>query len=122
MRVTRVYSDDRGETHFADVEIELTDAGEIGRLSRAIAAKSVIFRKNDPGYDYDWHTAPARQLIVLLDGAIELEVSDGARRSFRGGDVLLMEDTSGRGHRTRHVESSERRSIFVELGPSAVVG
>ena len=122
MRVTRVYSDDQGETHFADVEIELSDAGEIGYLSRAIAAKSIIFRKNNPGYNYDWHTAPARQFIVLLDGAIELEVSDGARRVLRGGDVLLMEDTTGRGHRTRHAESSERRSIFIELGPRAVVG
>ena len=32
MRVTRVYSDDRGESHFADVEIALSDAGEIGHL------------------------------------------------------------------------------------------
>jgi hypothetical protein len=122
MKVTRIYSDDRGVSHFADVEIGLSDAGEIGHLSRAIDAKSIVFRKNDPGYDYDWHTAPARQFIVLLDGAIELEVSDGTRRVFRGGDVLLMEDVSGRGHRTRHVERSERRSIFVELGPGAVVG
>ena len=122
MRVTRVYSDDRGESHFADVEIALSDAGEIGHLSRAIDAKSIVFRTNDPGYDYDWHSAPARQFIVLLDGAIELEVSDGTRRVFRGGDVLLMEDISGRGHRTLHVERSERRSIFVELGPGAVVG
>ena len=121
MRVTRVYSDDRGETHFADVEIELSDAGEIGHLSRAVPAKSVVFRRNNRDYDYDWHTAPARQFIVLLDGAIELEVSDGGRRVFRGGDVLLMEDTSGRGHRTRNVESSERRSMFIELGPHTVV-
>src|SRR6185295_13567596 len=46
MRVTRVYSDDRGETHLADVEIELSDAGEIGHLSRALQAKSIVFRMN----------------------------------------------------------------------------
>ena len=121
MKVTRVYADERGETHFADVAIKLSPAGEIGRLSGPIAAKSIIFRKNDPGYDYDWHNAPARQFIVLLDGAIELEVSDGSRRTLRGGDVLLMEDTSGKGHRTRHVEPSERRSIFILLTEDAVV-
>ena len=115
MRVTRVYSDEAGESHFDEKDIELRDAGAIGRLSEPIAARSVIFRTNDPGYDYDWHVAPQRQFIVLLDGAIELEVSDGSRRVLRGGEILLMEDTSGKGHRTRNVEPRERRSLFITL-------
>jgi hypothetical protein len=32
-----------------------------------------------------------------------------------GGEILLMEDTSGKGHRTRNVEASERRSLFIAL-------
>jgi hypothetical protein len=115
MTITRVYADERGESHFADEEIALRNAGPIGHLSEPIPAKEVIFRRNDPGYDYDWHVAPQRQFIVLLDGAIEIETSDGIRRTFRGGDILLMEDTTGRGHRTRHVEASERRSVFIVL-------
>jgi len=115
MMFTRVYADDRGESHFADQEVQLKDAGPIGRLSEVIPAKGVIFRTNDPGYDYDWHVAPRRRFIVLLDGAIEIEVSDGERRTFRGGEVLLMEDTTGRGHRTRHLEARERRSVFILL-------
>src|SRR3954469_16155141 len=122
MKVTRIFADDHGETHFADVEVELIAAGKIGRLSRPIAAKSVIFRKNDPGYDYDWHNAPQRQFIVLLDGAIELEVSDGSRRTLGAGEILLMDDTTGRGHRTRHVEPRERRSLFIVLDEEATVG
>lgn len=115
MKITRVYADDAGESHFAEVEIALHDAGEIGHLSEAVAAKSVVFRRNDPGYDYDWHTAPRRQYIVLLDGTIEIEVSSGETRTFRGGDILLMEDTTGKGHRTRHVVPAERHSVFIIL-------
>lgn len=115
MRVTRVYADEHGESHFEDQEIELRDAGPIGHLSDPIPARSVIFRTNEPSYDYDWHPAPQRQFIVLLDGAIEIEVADGARRTFRGGEVLLLEDTTGRGHRTRNVEPRERRSLFIVL-------
>ena len=115
MKVTRVYADEHGESHFAEQEYPLRDAGEIGHLSDAIPAKSVVFRRNDPGYDYDWHVAPRRQFIVLLDGAIEIETSDGAKRTFRGGEVLLMEDTTGKGHRTRHVEPRERHSVFIVL-------
>ena len=115
MKVTRVFADERGESHFAEEEITLRNAGLIGHLSEPIPAKAIIFRKNDPGYDYDWHVAPQRQFIVLLDGAIEIEVSDGERRTLAGGEILLMEDTTGKGHRTRHVEPRERQSLFIVL-------
>lgn len=52
---------------------------------------------------------------MLLDGAIEIETSDGSRCIFWGGEVLLMEDTPGRGHRTRNAEARERRSVFIVL-------
>ncbi len=119
MKVTRVYADERGESHFADMEIELRDAGAIGRLSQPVPATSVIFRENEPTYDYDWHVAPQRQFVVLLDGAIEIETSDGDRRTFQAGEILLVEDLSGRGHRTRNVEPRERRSLFITLDETA---
>jgi len=97
------------------MEIPLKDAGEIGRLSERVPASGIIFRENDANYDYDWHTAPARQYIIMLDGEIEIEVSSGHKRRFRGGDVLLVEDVSGRGHKTRVTNNQPRRSIFVTL-------
>jgi hypothetical protein len=115
MRITRVYASTEGDSHFEDVEISLRDAGEIGMLSEGIPVQSIIFRENAATYDYDWHRAPRRQYIVLLDGEIEIEVSGGERRRFKGGDVLLVEDTSGKGHRTRTVDDKPRRSIFITL-------
>ncbi len=115
MRITRIYTDAGGDSHFQNVDIALKDAGEIGRLSAKLPAKSIIFRENDADYDYDWHTAPEKQYIILLDGEIEIEVSDGEKRRFRGGDVLLLEDTTGRGHKTRVANNQPRRSVFVTL-------
>lgn len=115
MKVTRVYADAAGESHFGEVDIPLQDAGPIGRLSEHYPAKSIIFRENDPDYDFDWHCAPQRQYILLLDGEIELETSDGEKRRFSGGDMLLVEDVTGRGHRTRTVNNQSRRSVFVTL-------
>ena len=119
MKVTRVFATSDGGSAFEDIEIELTDAGQIGRLSSWVGARDVAFRENSPDYDYDWHHAPARQLIVLLDGAIEIEVTTGEKRAFRGGDVLLVEDTSGRGHRTRTTDGRSRRSLFIRLPDDA---
>lgn len=115
MKITRIYSDRDGESHFEDLHIQLQEAGEIGRLSEKLAATGIIFRENDADYDYDWHLAPQKQYIIILDGEIEIEVSDGEKRKFVGGDILLVEDTTGRGHRTRIVNNQPRRSVFVTL-------
>lgn len=121
MRVTRVYATSDGGSAFEDVDIELTERGVVGRLSEWVRARDLAFRENPPDYDWDWHCAPARQLIVLLDGAIEIEVTSGEKRAFGGGDVLLVEDTSGRGHRTRTTDGRSRRSLFIRLPDDATL-
>jgi uncharacterized cupin superfamily protein len=115
MEIARIYADEQGESHFGQQTYPLHDMGQLGQLSETIAATGLNLRTNEPGYDYDWHPAPARQFVVLLDGAIEIEVSDGERRVFRGGDIFLVEDTTGKGHRSRNIEPRERRSVFILL-------
>ena len=115
MKVTRVYSDKNGDSQFEDVDIELFDNGEIGRLSKNIDVKSMQFRKVSPDYDYDFHHAPQKQYIVLLDGGVEITTSLGETRQFQTGEILLMEDTTGKGHKTKNLERRERTSIFIHL-------
>lgn len=116
MHVTRVYADLDGESHFADIDIPLADSGALGFMSECQPATGVIFRENGPDYD-DRHCAPRRQYIVLLDGEIEITTSDDETRRFVGGDVLLVEDTAGKGHRTRQIRPERRRSLFIPLDP-----
>jgi quercetin dioxygenase-like cupin family protein len=113
--ITRVYSDANGDSHFEDIAVPLNDDGEIGFLSESQRAETIIFRKVKPDYDYDFHTAPARQYIILLDGVIEIETSLGEKRIFNAGDVLLVEDTTGKGHKTRNIYTEVRSSIFITL-------
>ena len=113
--VTRIYSDNNGDSHFEDVEIELKEAGSVGKLSDVIPAKGIIFREVEPSYDWDFHTAPQKQYIILLDGEIEIETSLGEIRRFNAGEILLVEDTSGKGHKTKNIHPVKRRSIFITL-------
>lgn len=115
MKVTRVYSDKNGNSQFEDIDIELFDNGEIGQLSKNIDVKSLQFRKVSPNYDYDFHHAPQKQYIVLLDGGVEITTSLGETRQFQTGEILLMEDTTGKGHKTKNLERRERTSIFIHL-------
>jgi hypothetical protein len=114
-KVTSVYSDTNGESHFKDIEIPLTDSGSVGGLSEPFPAKSLIFREVSPSYDWDFHCAPQRQYIVLLDGEIEIETSSGEKRVFRQGEILLMEDTTGKGHKTKNVLPTKRKSPFITI-------
>lgn len=114
-KITRVYTDNKGDSRFEDLEIPLKESGEIGFLSELIPAKGIIFRKVLPTYDFDFHNAPQRQYIILLDGQIEIETSTGEKRIFEGGEILLMEDTEGKGHRTRNLQDIKRKSIFIPL-------
>lgn len=115
IKITRIYSDQSGESHFEDIEMPLKNDGEIGFLSDKIPVKEIIFRTVAPEYDYDFHNAPQRQYIVLLDGEIEIETSLGEKRIFKGGEILLVEDTHGKGHKTRNLQNVERRSVFITL-------
>lgn len=113
--LTRVYSDAAGDSHFEDMVVPLEEAGNIGRLSTAMPAKTVVFREVEPFYDWNFHTAPEKQYIILLDGEIEMETSLGDKRIFKAGEVLLMEDTTGKGHKTRNMQPIKRKSIFITL-------
>jgi hypothetical protein len=115
IRITRVYSDPKGESHFEDIEMPLKNNGEIGFLSDKIPVKEIIFRKVKSGYDYDFHNAPQKQYIILMNGEIEIETSLGEKRTFKGGDILLVEDTQGKGHKTRNLQKIERQSVFITL-------
>lgn len=113
--VTRVYSDAAGESHFEVLQLPLTDGGLIGYLSAALPVKEIIFREVEPFYNYDFHNAPRKQYIVLLDGGVQIETSTGEVRDFFTGEVILVEDTTGKGHRTKNLDQKTRRSLFVTL-------
>lgn len=115
MHVTRLYSGDDGESHFEDMNIDVGGEAEIGRLSVRIPATGLVFRETTSSYNYDWHNAPQRQYILMLDGSVDITVGSGETRRLNAGDILLCEDTTGRGHISRAVDGQPRRSVFVTL-------
>ncbi len=115
MKVTRLYTGNDNQSHFEDIEIRLEDAGKSGRLSELVKATGVFFRETPGTYDYDWHNAPRRQYVVMLEGEVEIEIGDGSKRIFGTSDILLAEDTTGQGHISRAVGGKPRKSLFIIL-------
>jgi len=115
MRIHNLYVDAKGETHFRDIEVEWVEERHFSKLSARLPATGIIFRETSADYDLDWHPAPRRQYIINLDGAVKITASDGESRIIGAGEVLLVEDTNGKGHLSKSVGGKMRRSIFVPI-------
>ncbi|MFN8585539.1 MAG: cupin domain-containing protein [Dehalococcoidia bacterium] len=120
-RCLLITSDEAGESHFGDLELPL--AGDSFAppapplfTSGRVAAERVLFFHAPVGWFGDWHPTPARQFFIALSGDLEVHVSDGEVRHVRGGDIVLLEDLSGRGHTTRVVGDEAACAAVVQLG------
>ena len=116
----RLYADEDGETHFEDVvlasEERTSAAGARSAVSVPVPVEGLIFRRVlDDGDAEAPHNAPYPVFIITLSGAAEVTVSDGERRVFGPGSVVLVEDTGGRGHVTRPLGAEPRVTIFAPV-------
>lgn len=106
MKITTFYATESGESRFGDVSIPLDieredDFGHQLMVSAPYASPAVQLVQLPAGLDQDFHNAPARQLVVVLSGRVEVETTDGACRQWQPGEIFMPADVTGRGHRTR---------------------
>ena len=113
MKIVRIYTGEDGESHFEDLQAPLHDS-RLGSMSDWMASTGAMFRETSGSLVYDFHTAPRRQLVIALSGVVEIDCGNGEVRRLGAGDVLLADDTTGKGHISRDVEGP-RRQIFVGL-------
>jgi quercetin dioxygenase-like cupin family protein len=120
MRYTRLFSDEEGESHFDEVEIEFASADYVEgsaplKLSSQQAAVDYRFMNAPAGWTSDWHPSAGRNLFVVLSGEWEVTASDGETRRFKTGDVLLVEDLAGNGHKSRVVSEEDSVALMMKL-------
>jgi hypothetical protein len=108
VRCLRIFADDSGETHMQDVDIPLSARKLFAdnppfRLSDNFPASWVNICHIPAGMnEVDWHNPPRRLLVLWLTGEVEFETSDGDIRRLPPGSVVMAEDTTGKGHISRH--------------------
>jgi hypothetical protein len=113
MKLTHLFTGDDGESHFEDLEIALSGPEQL-RESASFPASFLHFIESDAVGDLFHGNAPRRILIILLQGGLEVEASDGTVRRIGAGEMLLADDTTGRGHLLRGLPGP-RRAVFVTL-------
>jgi hypothetical protein len=113
--VHNLYCDPNGDSHWRDLEIDWAQEGPEGKTSARLPATGIIFRQTQAEHDRPWHPAPRRQYIINLDAGVQLTASDGEARVIGAGEIVLVEDISGKGHLSKSVNNQMRHSIFVPI-------
>lgn len=119
VKVTRLYTGSDGKTKVEEYEIPLKSTGRGTELSETVAVTSLQFRRTNQDYYIDWHTAPRRQYVITLAGESEVELEGGRKIRLGPGNILLAEDTTGQGHISRAVGSTDRISLFIPIADGA---
>lgn len=105
MKLMRTFATADGGSSMEEISIEAVPVDFVpGQppmgVSETRNARAVKFLQVGPGWDGGWHPSPARQFMVPLTGGFRVETSDGKVAEVHPGDVVLLEDTAGKGHLT----------------------
>jgi hypothetical protein len=119
--VVRVADD--GTTYFDDEAIHLVPAVYVPGIplvdsSERIPVTALTISRCEANFVGDWHPAPRRQFVLVLQGGFEITSGRGECRTFRSGDVVLVEDVEGSGHQTKSVGAEPCVFATVACTPS----
>ncbi len=91
-RFLRIYATPDGETHLEERTISARSA--LGPLT---GLRAMSYSPSSVGF----HGVNAPMFVINLTGELDVEVSDGTRRRVGPGDLVLLQDTTGKGHATK---------------------
>jgi hypothetical protein len=102
----RIFSDPEGCSHFETLKIILESTNYAPPadplyVSSPESVKKIAFLILPAGWYGDWHPTPVRQWLTLTTGECEFEAGDQERCRRKAGDIVMLDDTTGKGHRTR---------------------
>jgi hypothetical protein len=118
IKITRVYAE-QGKSLFGELEIE-TKLGDLAPpapqmgISAWFPAAQCQLTLQSPGWVGEWHYAPNRFLFGV-------EVSSGERRQFSTGELVLVEDKPGQGHRSWVVGNTDLATAVIQLADDALL-
>jgi hypothetical protein len=118
---TRLYTAPDGISHFSHEELTLAPVpgGQGLQANLAVSligdVKGVLFAQLKAGAKEDWHVAPQRLFMLCLEGVVEITAGDGEKRRLQPGQLMLLEDTTGKGHITRSVGKQDHVALAIPV-------
>src|SRR4029434_891322 len=95
MGTFRLYTGPDGQGRIETIDIE-----KKSDWLKGLPTTQISFNVSPGVRVLDWHPAPRRQFVIILQGQLEIGLGDGSKHVFGPGDARLVEDTTGQGHTT----------------------
>jgi hypothetical protein len=121
VKAVRLYADEFGESHFQNLTIpmspkEFAPPAAPFELTDAQSAQHYVIIELPVGWGgTEPHPTPGRHMLFCLSGSFRVTSSLSETRTFTAGDILLMEDTSGKGHRTEVTSDAPVKAVMIRL-------
>lgn len=112
--ITKLSYKEDGESYFEQVAVSTQNIKSLGKYSDQIKVQDLYFRNSLAADAYDFHTAPQKQYIIYLSGSAEIETSEGDKKLFKAGDILLAADTFGKGHKSTITKNGKALVITLD--------
>ncbi|MEP6962847.1 MAG: hypothetical protein ABI995_12265 [Acidobacteriota bacterium] len=112
-RLYRVWSDASGDTHLE--EINISTKGRVAIPGIVMNFSGVVSAPGGTRAGEQLHNTGVRQFAITVFGQIDVEASDGTKAHLRTGDMSIIEDVTGKGHRTFETGS---QSVFLRVPES----
>ncbi len=123
-----VYADSAGASHFRVERFEFTPGRErpssdsASSLHVLEAKGGATLLRLKAGAIEDWHNAPQAWFLIVLQGRSAVTTSDGQVRQFGPGSMVLLDDTTGKGHQTRVVGKTDHIAAVIPIADAPVTG
>lgn len=116
VKIAHLYTGPDGETHADEIEVKFPGGVPENQASEMVKTTGAEIHRAPGGAVQPFHTAARRQYVITLSGRGEVETSDGHKVPLGPGQVLLVEDTTGKGHITRALGTEDRVTMQIPLG------
>ena len=118
-----VYADSAGASHFREEHFKFAPGRDANSAIHVLDAKGgATLLRLKVGAVEDWHNAPQAWFLIVLQGKSAVTTSDGQVRQFGPGSVVLLDDTTGKGHQTRVVGKIDHIAAVIPIADAPVTG
>lgn len=106
-----LYTGPDGQAYVKDIQVNARPNGVVDLLPTS----GVEIHRTKPGFSVGWHVERRRQYVITLSGHGEIDIAGGKKIMLGPGSILLVENTTGKGHETRTVGRKPWVALWLPL-------
>ncbi|SRR5579875_240480 len=106
-----LYTGADGQAYVKDIQVPARPNGVVDLQPTQV----IEIHRTQPGFSIGWHVERRRQYLITLSGRGEIDIAGGKKLILTPGSILLVENTTGKGHKTRVLGNKPWVTLWIPL-------